>query len=196
MKWRIAEKKLLFFRKIMLKEESNITRRALMNEMFMGLKGLSHECRQLTEMMGIPDIMANLVSIGEIKQAVARHSNQEMTDEIQSSTKVGDRWSEDPLDNTYLKYMSLPNSRIWMRYRARSIKGVKVNNKRSYTNLSCRYCDEGSQETQEHIETCGGCKFERRGLDISGWVGLVIFWRRMTAKLADTAALEHVGLMP
>ena len=42
----------------MLKEDSNITRRALMNEMFMGLKGLSYECRELTEMMGIPDIMA------------------------------------------------------------------------------------------------------------------------------------------
>ena len=62
MKWRIAEKKLLFFRKIMLKEDSNITRRALMN---MGLKGLSYECRELTEMMGIPDIMNNLIIIGE-----------------------------------------------------------------------------------------------------------------------------------
>ena len=66
MKWRIAEKKLLFFMKIMLKEESNITRKALLNETFMGLKGLSHECRELTEMMGIPDIMTNLVSIGDV----------------------------------------------------------------------------------------------------------------------------------
>ena len=89
MKWRIAEKKPLFFRKIMLKEESNITWRALMNETFMGLKGLSHECRELT---GIPDIMTNMVSIGEIKQAIARHRNQEMIAEIQSSIKVGDRW--------------------------------------------------------------------------------------------------------
>ena len=106
------------------------------------------------------------------------------------------RWSEDKLDNTYLKYMSLPNSRIWMRQRARSIKGVKVINKRSFTYLSCRYCDTGSQETEEHIETCGGCKFERRGLDLSGWVGLVMFWRRMIAKLAATVALGHVGLTP
>ena len=66
MKWRIAEKKMLFFRKIMMRDESNITRRALMNETFMGLKGLSYECRQLTEMVGLPDIMANTVSIGEI----------------------------------------------------------------------------------------------------------------------------------
>ena len=71
---------------------------------------------------------------------------------------------------------------------SKSIKGVKVNNKRSFTNLSCRYCDEGSQETQEHLEECAGCKFERRGLDLSGWVGLVMFWRRMIAKLAATVA--------
>ena len=61
MKWRIAEKKLLFVRKIMMKEESNIARKALLNETFMGLKGLVHECRELTEMMGIPDILSNLV---------------------------------------------------------------------------------------------------------------------------------------
>ena len=89
--------------------------------------------------MGIPDILTNLVSIGEIKQAIANVSKQELTEEIKASAKVGDRWSEDTMDNTYLKYMSLPNSRIWMRLRARSIRGVKVNNKRSYHNLSCRY---------------------------------------------------------
>ena len=139
--------------------------------------------------------MTNL-SIGEIKQAIANFSKQVLTEEIKASANVGDRWSEDSLDNSYLKYMSLPNSRIWMRHRARSIKGVNVNNKRSFTNLSCRYCDEGNQETQEHLEECAGCKFERRGLDLSGWVGLVMFWRRMIAKLAATVALGHVCLTP
>ena len=86
------------------------------------------------------------------------------------------------MDNTYLKYMSPPNSRIWMWYRAISIKGVKVNNKRSYTDLFCRYCNEDSQETQEHIETCAGCELERRGLDMSGWRWL------MTTKITATTA--------
>ena len=45
----------------MLKEESKIAMKALLNETFMGLKGLIHECRELTEMMGIPYIMTNLV---------------------------------------------------------------------------------------------------------------------------------------
>ena len=84
---------------------------------------MSYECRQLTEMVGLPDIMANSVSKGEIKQANALYTNQEMKAEVQNSIKVRHRWSEDPMDNTYLKYMSLPNSRVWMRYSARTIKG-------------------------------------------------------------------------
>ena len=81
-----------------------------------------------------------------------------------------------------------------MRLRAISLRGVKVNNKRSFTNLSCRYCDEGSQET--HLQECTGCVFERRGLDLSRWVGVVIFWRRMITKRAATVALGHIGLTP
>ena len=146
--------------------------------------------------LGIPDILSNLVSIGEIKQAIATFSKQEMTEEIKASVKVGDRWTEDPEANSYLTYMSLPNSRIWMRLRARSIRGVKVNNKRSFTNLNCRYCKEGSQETQEHLQECSGCVYERRGIDLSRWVGVVMFWRRMIAKLAATVALRNVGLTP
>ena len=74
---------------------------------------------------------------------------------MEASRKVGDRLTENPLHNTYLSYMTLPNSRIWMRYKARSIKGVQVNNKGSHKDLTCRFCDDGVQESQEHLETCG-----------------------------------------
>ena len=85
-------------------------------------------------------------------------------------------------------YMLVPNSKVWMRSRERSIKGVKVNNKKSDNDLSCRYCKDDSQESQEHIETCEGCMFERRGLDMSDWKGVVIFWRRMSAKINAASA--------
>ena len=103
--------------------------------------------------------------------------------EVEASRKVGDRATEDPEDRTYLSYMTLPNSRIWMRVRARSIKGVKVNNKRSFNNLSCRFCNEETEELQEHLEECSGCDYERRTLRMTNWKGKVIFWRRMTAKI-------------
>ena len=41
MKWRIAKSKLMFMRKIILKEDDNICRRALMNETIMEANGLS-----------------------------------------------------------------------------------------------------------------------------------------------------------
>ena len=84
---------------------------------------------------------------------------------MQNSKKVEDRWTANPMDNNYMRYMSLPNSRIWMRYRVRSMAGVKVNNKRSFTDLSCRFCRDNTQESQEHLEECSGSVFERRMLD-------------------------------
>ena len=83
--------------------------------------------------------------------------------------------------------MTLPDSRIWMRVRARSIKGVKVNNKRSHINLSCRFCEDNIDESQEHLEVCRGGNFERRNLKMSRRKDLVIFWRRMTTKMNDWA---------
>ena len=40
MKWRIVTKKLLFMRKLMLKDKSSICRRAVMDETLLGVKGL------------------------------------------------------------------------------------------------------------------------------------------------------------
>ena len=53
-------------------------------------------------MMELPDIMFNMVSKGEIKQAIKCCSRLDLKEEVQNSNKVGDRWSEDPLNNTYL----------------------------------------------------------------------------------------------
>jgi len=48
----------------------------------------------------------------------------------------------------------------------------------------CRLCSQDSDETQEHLQLCEGTKFERRGLDLSDWRGLLDFWRRMKIKMA------------
>ena len=38
---------------------------------------------------------------------------------------------------------------------------------------------------QEHLETCEGTGYERRGLDMLSWRGILDFWRRMTSRLQD-----------
>ena len=72
-----------------------------------------------------------------------------------------------------------------MRVRARSIKGVKVNNKRSHNSLSCRFCDDDTEESQEHLVACRGGDFERRKLKMTKREDRVTFWRRMTKKISD-----------
>ena len=89
--------------------------------------------------------------------------------------------------------MTLSNSRIWLRLRARSIKRVKVYNKRSFNNLSCRFCDDNIEETQEHLEGCRGCEFERRNFTMRHWKGRVIFWRRMTTKISARGEGDDVA---
>ena len=70
----------------MEREDSNITRKALLNETFMGLKGLDYECKQLTDKLRLPNILLN----------------QDLKEEMQNSKKVGDRWTENPMDNAYI----------------------------------------------------------------------------------------------
>ena len=78
----------------------------------------------------------------------------------------------------------IPFLRVWLRYCARAIAGVKGNFKKSLTDMSCCYCDLGATEDQEHLEVCGGTKFKRRGLELENWRHELLFWRRMTAKIA------------
>ena len=194
MRWRIARQKLLFLRKIMLKDNSNICKRAIINEAILEAEGLGHECRGLATTVGLQDLRDSFktTSKGDIRRAVSTHSSELTKEEVQASRKVGDRATEDPEDRRYLNYMILPDSRIWMRVRARSIKGVKVNNKRSFTNLTCRFCDDETEESQEHLEECRGCEHERRSLNMTKCKDKVTFWRRMTTKITDWGRGERL----
>lgn len=95
---------------------------------------------------------------------------------------------------THVTQVPFPICRIYFKHRARSIAGVKINNKGSFqTNLNCRFCDLETEETQEHLEECGGQgAYERRRLNLSEWFGLVCFWRRMMKKISTTTA-DRVG---
>ena len=191
MKWRIAERKLNFVNKIMMREDSNITKSVLMSEvLFNDVKGLAHECMSLSEDLGIPNVVYNRVSKSTIKQATEAKDKEEKRLDMENSRKVGDRLTDNPKDNTYLSEMSLLRSRIWIRHRARMIKGVKYNIKRSYKDLSCRFCNTGGEETQEHLEVCVGCEFERRGLQLSVRSDKVKFWFRMEKKLQEKKEVE------
>ena len=111
------------------KDWNNIAKNAVLNKVLLGFKGLAYECKISSEKTGLPNVMYNNVTKVNIKLAIETVDFQKVKEEMQNSTKCGDRLMDNPLDNSYLSYMPLPFCRIWMRYRARSIAGVKASMK-------------------------------------------------------------------
>ena len=185
MDWRIKERKLNFVRQILLKSDENICKQTLIQEMETGINGLAHECNNVCRDIDIPEIMENnVMSKKQIKEAIQEKISSQNKEKMLSFRKVADRVSEDSSDNNYLDRMGLTHSRIWIRYRARAIKGVKANHKRSWKdNLECRFCDEKILETQEHLEECGGLFWERRGVNMDTVGGKIKFFKRVEKKL-------------
>ena len=204
MKERVQLKKLLFLQKMMQKDIRSLIKQVLYEEVLQGIHGLAYECSEICRDIGIPDIMCfDNITEQEIKEAMYVKMNKMAIEEMKKKPKVKDRLSEDPEANTYIHVMSLPDTRVWIRYRGRVIAGVKANFKNSHKNdLSCRFCPSIAQdnsakpqdnsdvqnrpdETQEHLEKCPGMEFERRGLCMSNRRHMVKFWRRVTVKLAN-----------
>ena len=160
-KWRIAQKKLIFLHRIMMEDISNITKQVLYEEVIQGIKGLAYECSLLCKEIGLRNIMFFETTEAAIKEAVRQKMNEEALTEMKAKKKVSDRLSDNPEDNTYIHQLSLPESRIWIRYRGRAISGVKGNFKNSHKNdMQCRFCPRnhvksdlnGSQEFSDKIQ--------------------------------------------
>ena len=105
---------------------------------------------------------------------------------MEESKKVRDRLTFNPDDNSYIKCLSLPQTRVWFRYRARAIANVKGNFRHSHADMSCDLCTSNEEMNQEHLETCEGTGYERRGLNMMNWKGVLDFWRRMTSRLQNS----------
>ena len=103
-KWRIAKNKLMFIRKMMKADYDNICKRAILNEIIIGTKGLASECKDLAEELGIRDVRSCEVTKNEINRAIRTHSTNTRREETKASNKVSDRVSDDPKDNTYMTY--------------------------------------------------------------------------------------------
>ena len=185
MKWRIAYKKVNFVRKIMNKPDNSITKRVIAQEVVSNIHGLGHETIKICQQLGLPNVLNVTVHKSDIKAAVKWKNEDEIEQRMTESKKARDRIN----NPSYLRKMTLPLSRIFIRYRSRSIKGVKMNAKKSYQDLTCRFCPENINESQDHLQECNGTEFERRGLDMSTDWGLVNFWKRMEKKIDAAAAV-------
>ena len=183
MRWRIAKKKILFIRKMAMRDCDNICRRALIHEFIQGIQGLGTEGEVLAKEAGLMDQRFHQDPKATINKATSLACRQECRRDMENSRKVRDRLSDDRETFEYLKEMPLKEARIWMRYRARAIKGVKDNCRASHDDLKCNQCNEQATETQEHLETCSGYDRERRGLNLENMRDKLKFWLSVIAKL-------------
>ena len=197
MKWRIGKSKLNFVSKIMKKDRSNLCRKTIVSEVLNNIKGLGYECSILCNELGLDNILTSSSTKSDIKNAIYNLVTNETRRSMQDSAKVADRLTDNPEDNNYLNTLPLHSSRLWFRYRARAIKGVKYSCKSSYTDLSCRFCDKEVIETQEHLEeACEGNTYERRGLRNLAerdWKDILKFWERMSIKLERRKAEDQAN---
>ena len=186
MGWRIKERKLNFVRQILLKDDENIAKQTLLQEIATGLNGLAHECNNICNEIDVPEITnSNVLSKRQMKCTIKDAITEQNKINLLSFRKVSDRVSDDSSDNDYLDRMGLTHSRIWIRYRARAIKGIKANHKRSWKNdLECRFCDDKILESQEHLEECRGLSWERRNLKMDTEGGKINFFKRVEKKLS------------
>ena len=194
MKWRVAEKKILFVNKLMMKGNQNLARWAVMEEGSLSGKrlmkgGITEEISSLCFVLGCDYPVTGPVSKEDVKMKIRRRVTYETKMKMLECKKVRDRVETENVlkmgeENSYMERMPLTKSRVMFRYRARCIRGVKYNTKSSHTNLSCRLCQGPSIENQEHLLTCEGTSFERRGLDLQREQDFVIFWLRVTTKLS------------
>ena len=137
----------------------------MLEEFVMKIEGLGYETRVACEELGIQNVAFFDIDPTVIKERINKKAHEELKENMMNTPKVADRVTDNTEDNNYFKELTLPLGRIWFRFRARMIKGVKINFKSSHkNNLNCRLCTANVHETQEHLQMCEGTEFERRGL--------------------------------
>ena len=122
----------------MCRDDEVLCKQALTNEYLLNLKGLGYEGEVLAREAGLQDPRFNETTKGAIKEAAREADLKEKKVEVEASRKVGDRMSDNKDLREYMKVLSLADARVWMRVRARGVKGVKMNCKSSYNDQHSR----------------------------------------------------------
>ena len=87
-------KKLVFLHKILGKDQSNICKKAILEEVSNGIHGLAYECKQICHELEMPDILGTFVPKTKIKSSIFLKMNEKALDEMKNSTKVSDRLTD------------------------------------------------------------------------------------------------------
>ena len=85
---------------------------------------MSSECKALSKVIGLPNLVFSTVTKLEIKSSINQQVEKELRKAMEEKVKVKDRLSENEDDKTYMNRIPLPLARVLLRYRARAIHYV------------------------------------------------------------------------
>ena len=154
----------------------------------MGWPGLSSEVRNICKQVGLEDLNVKMQDKDVLKEAVFYHNYMEMKEDMLKYKKLEKIRHEDfrNLPKYIIKEKSIEKVRQAYRIRANMINDIKTIFKNSHiSSLQCDWCDSGADESQCHVERCGGWEEERRGLDMGVLDDLVVFFQRILKRKSE-----------
>ena len=185
MKHRIWKQKLILVRRIQIQDRS-LAKAIYEEQVAMGWPGLAREASEICKILCVPDINTRLLEKEEVEDAVFNHHYKEMKEEMETYSKLKEVKQEDyRKEQEYMKEKAVDRARMAFKIRTKMVKNVKGNFKNMFkNNLMCEECEEGKEETQEHLMVCPGWREELGSLDVTGIQDRVEFFTRIMKRKA------------
>ena len=79
------------FTKFLFRTQSNICKKAILEEVSNGIHGLAYECKQICRELELPDIMGTFVNKNRIKSSIFLKMNEKALEDMRNSNKVSNR---------------------------------------------------------------------------------------------------------
>ena len=163
MKWRVMEAKVLLILAIRRQEEGGLALEVLQEQMAMGFPGLGQEVRKICLEVGLPDATTEDVQREDVKKCIQldhlKHLKCDMArkDKLEELAKCDTRVAQD-----YVSW-TVKECRMAYRLQTKMFKCRANMQSRYRRDVICRACRpnpagrlEDKEETQDHLEVCGG----------------------------------------
>ena len=171
MKTRVMEAKVMLVLAVRRQEEGGLAREVLEEQMAMGFPGLGQEVRQICQEVGLPDATRVDIQASEVKKMMKLDDLKQMKCDMVGKGKLEDLMKCDTREAQEYVSWTVEECRMAYRLQTKMFDCRKNMPSRYRRDLQCRACrpdpasgQEGQEESQDHLEVCGGYRELWKGL--------------------------------
>ena len=193
MKYRIAEKKLLFLHHVATLPEGSLAKEILNVQTRMSLPGLAQECQEWLVRFKISEVKGYTKAQWKniIKRNIRACNKDDILNQIKTSYKklrFEDYKDEKFKTQPYLSTLNISDARTRFKIKSLMTPTIKMNfpSDPGYTRdlWNCPGCSEdgdvaGCRDTQSHVLICPGYAFLRHDIDLSQDKNLVRYFKEV-----------------